>query len=188
MVAFLERGGLDGLTVLEIGGGVGEIALELLKRGARGAVNLELSPAYDAEAEQLVLEAGLEGRAVRRLHDLAVDPDGAEPADIVVLHRVVCCYPDYVRLLTAAAQHARRMLVFSHPPRNLAVARAGRGEQPRVPAARQRVPHVRPPAGRDGRGARVARAAPTFAHDGPVWHVVGPRTRVAATQPGPARE
>ena len=40
-------------------------------------------------------------------------------ADIVVLHRVVCCYPDYEKLLGAAAGHARRMLVFSHPPRNV---------------------------------------------------------------------
>jgi magnesium-protoporphyrin O-methyltransferase len=39
------------------------------------------------------------------------------PADLVVLHRVVCCYPDYARLLAAAADHARRVLVFSYPPR-----------------------------------------------------------------------
>jgi hypothetical protein len=35
----------------------------------------------------------------------------------VVLHRVVCCHPDYERLL-GAADHARRALVFSYPPRN----------------------------------------------------------------------
>jgi magnesium-protoporphyrin O-methyltransferase len=40
------------------------------------------------------------------------------PADLVVLHRVVCCYPDYERLLAAAADHARRALVFSYPPCN----------------------------------------------------------------------
>jgi hypothetical protein len=37
----------------------------------------------------------------------------------VVLHRVVCCYPGYARLLAAAADHARRGLVVSSPPRNL---------------------------------------------------------------------
>ncbi|MEY2516430.1 MAG: hypothetical protein QOJ89_3788 [bacterium] len=120
MLEFLEGEGIEGLTVLEVGGGVGEIALELLKRGARSSVNLELSPAYDAEAEQLIREAQLEGRALRRLHDIAVDPDAVEAADIVVLHRVVCCYPDYERLLTAAGERARRLLVFSHPPRNAA--------------------------------------------------------------------
>jgi magnesium-protoporphyrin O-methyltransferase len=40
------------------------------------------------------------------------------PADLVVLHRVVCCYPDYERLLSAAGDHALRALVFSYPPRN----------------------------------------------------------------------
>jgi magnesium-protoporphyrin O-methyltransferase len=119
MVRFLEEHGVQGATVLEVGGGVGEIQLELLKRGASRSVALELSPAYDEAAGRLLREAGLEDRAERRQHDIAVDPDGVEPADIVVLHRVVCCYPDYERLLGAAADHARRLLVFSHPPRNV---------------------------------------------------------------------
>jgi magnesium-protoporphyrin O-methyltransferase len=118
MVEFLEGRGIEGATVLEVGGGVGEIQVELLKRGAARAVNLELSPAYDEEAERLLREAGLDKRAERRLHDIAVDPKGVEPADVVVLHRVVCCYPDYERLLAAVAQHARRFVVFSYPPRN----------------------------------------------------------------------
>jgi len=119
MVEFLERHGIEGATVLEVGGGVGEIQIELLKRGAARAVNLELSPAYDEEASRLLSEAGLEDRAERRLHDIAVDPEGVEEADVVVLHRVVCCYPDYERLLGAVAQHARRLVVFSYPPQNV---------------------------------------------------------------------
>jgi 2-polyprenyl-3-methyl-5-hydroxy-6-metoxy-1,4-benzoquinol methylase len=118
MVEFLQSRGLDGATILEVGGGVGEIQLELLKRGAERTVNLELSPGYEQEAERLAQEAGLDRRVERRLHDIAVDPADVEPVDVVVLHRVVCCYPDYERLLGAAADHARRLLVFSHPPRN----------------------------------------------------------------------
>jgi 2-polyprenyl-3-methyl-5-hydroxy-6-metoxy-1,4-benzoquinol methylase len=118
MVEFLAQREIGGATVLEIGGGVGEIEIELLKRGAARAVNLELSPAYADEAQQLLREAGLEEPAEWRLHDIAADPDGIEPADIVVLHRVVCCYPDHERLLGAAAEHARRVLFFSYPPRN----------------------------------------------------------------------
>ena len=119
MVAFLEQRGIEGATVLEVGGGIGEIQLELLKRGAKRTVNLELSPAYDAEAARLAADAGVQGRLERRLHDIAVEPVAIAPADIVVLHRVVCCYPDYERLLGAAAAHARRLLVFSHPRRNV---------------------------------------------------------------------
>jgi 2-polyprenyl-3-methyl-5-hydroxy-6-metoxy-1,4-benzoquinol methylase len=115
---FLVSRGIRDATVLEIGGGIGEIQLELLKAGAARATNLELSTAYDREARKLLDEAGLTDRAERRVHDIAADPDAVEPADVVVLHRVVCCYPDYERLLGAAADRASRLLVFSHPPRN----------------------------------------------------------------------
>jgi 16S rRNA G966 N2-methylase RsmD len=120
MVDMLAEAGVDGATVLEIGGGVGEIEIELLERGAASATCLELSPAYDADATRLLAEKGMAERVRRRLVDLAAEPDAVEPADVVVLHRVVCCYPDYARLLAAAAGRTRRQLVFSHPPRNVA--------------------------------------------------------------------
>src|SRR5688500_11210083 len=65
MVDFLESAGLEGASVLEVGGGVGELHIELLKRGADRAVNLELSPAYDEEAERLLADASLQGRVER---------------------------------------------------------------------------------------------------------------------------
>jgi hypothetical protein len=116
MVQFLQALGVEGASVLEIGGGVGELQIELLKAGAARAQNLELSPAYQQEAHRLAGQAGLQGRLDWRIHDLAADPGAVAPADLVVLHRVVCCcYPDYARLLGAAADHARRALVFSYP-------------------------------------------------------------------------
>jgi 16S rRNA G966 N2-methylase RsmD len=123
MVELLAERGVQGATVLEIGGGVGEIQLELLRRGAASATNLELSPGYEHEAAALIQGAGFTDRVRRHLVDIAADPAAVEPADIVVLHRVVCCYPDVTKLLGAAADHARSQLVFSHPPRN-AVSRA----------------------------------------------------------------
>jgi hypothetical protein len=118
MAVFLRDRGIDGATILEIGGGVGEIEIELLKAGAARAQNLELSPGYEEESRKLAEEAGLGGRLDWRIHDIAGDPQAIDPADIVVMHRVVCCYPDYERLLGAAADHTRRALVFSYPPRN----------------------------------------------------------------------
>jgi hypothetical protein len=120
MVGFLEQA--ESRTRCSRWGAVSGRQIELLKRGAERSVNLELSPAYEREAERLLGEAGLDGRVQRRLHDIALDPDAIKPADVVVLHRVVCCYPDYQRLLGAAAAHARRLLVFSYP-RRTAVSR-----------------------------------------------------------------
>ncbi len=59
---FVASRGLEGATILEIGGGVGEIQVELLKAGAARAVNLELSSGYDAEA--LRRAAGAAARAL----------------------------------------------------------------------------------------------------------------------------
>lgn len=120
MVDFLAAEGLSGATVLEIGGGVGNIGVELLRRGAESATTLELSSSYEDEARRLAREAGVADRVHRRVVDIVAEPDGVEPADLVVLHRVVCCYPDHARLLGAAADHCRSRLAFSHPPRNLA--------------------------------------------------------------------
>lgn len=173
MVEFLERRGIEGATVLEVGGGVGEIQIELLKRGAARTVNLELSSGYDQEAERLLREAGLEERAERRLHDIAAEPDAIEPADVVVLHRVVCCYPDYERLLGAAAEHARRLIVFSYPPHN-AVSRVFVAAENLIFRLLRKEfrTFAHPPAGMlavlADRGFRG-----TFAHHGLVWQAMG---------------
>jgi 16S rRNA G966 N2-methylase RsmD len=120
IVAFLTDHGIVDATVLEIGGGVGQIHVELLRRGAARATNLEISTNYESEAVQLLERSGMADRVHRRFVDIAKDPDEVESADVVVLHRVVCCYPDYEALLGAAAAKADRLLVFSHPPRNVA--------------------------------------------------------------------
>ena len=92
--------------------------IALLRGGAASATNLEISTNYEDEARRLLQESGLTGRVTRRFVDIATAPDDVEPADLVVLHRVVCCYPDYERLLGAAGNHARRLLVLSHPRDN----------------------------------------------------------------------
>jgi magnesium-protoporphyrin O-methyltransferase len=119
LVSFVAAHGLEGATVLEIGGGVGHIQVELLRRGAAHVTNLEISQNYESEAAALLERTGLADRVTRRLIDIADSPDAVEAADIVILHRVVCCYPDYERLLTAAGDHARRALAFTHPPDNI---------------------------------------------------------------------
>jgi hypothetical protein len=118
--AVRERG-IEGRSVLEPGGGIGAIEIELLKAGAARSTIVELSPGYEEVAAELAQEAGVAGRIDRRIGDFAAD--GTDPADVVLLHRVVCCYPDYDVLLGAAARKARQTIVFTYPPRNI-VSRA----------------------------------------------------------------
>ena len=165
--------GSSGASVLEVGGGVGEIQIELLKRGAERTLNLELSPAYEGEAAAAPARGRVRGRGERRLHDIAVDPDAVEPADVVVLHRVVCCYPDYERLLGAAGDRAQRLLVFSYP-RATRSRGADRRAEPLSSGSRAREfrAFAHPPASMlavlGEHGLR-----PDFAHKGLAWQVTG---------------
>ena len=118
IVRFVQANGIDGASVLEIGGGVGEIQLELLRLGAARVTNLEISTNYEAEASRLLEDSRMADRVTRRFLDIARSPGQVDPADVVVLHRVVCCYPNYQALLSAAASHAKRLLVYSHPDDN----------------------------------------------------------------------
>lgn len=119
VVEFLAAHGIQGATVLEIGGGIGEMQVELLQRGVSHVTNLEISPNYEPAAAALLEAAGVRERVSRRLVDIAAAPDEVTAGDVVILHRVVCCYPDYEALLGAAGSHARRLLVFTFPPRNV---------------------------------------------------------------------
>ena len=112
-------------TVLEAGGGIGALGIELLEAGAARATNVELSPEYESAARELARERGVEDRVERRIGDFVTE-DGVGPADAVVMNRVVCCYPNYEALVGSAADRARRLLVFSFPRENL-VVRAGFG-------------------------------------------------------------
>ena len=116
IVSQLTRRGVAGESVLEVGGGVGAIHLELLKAGADRATNVELSPAYDSVAGELLSDAKLEGSVDRRTGDFVDLADELESADEVVLHRVVCCYPDVDALVRAAARRTRHRLVLTYPP------------------------------------------------------------------------
>lgn len=106
---------VDGESILEVGGGVGALQLALLGAGATKAVNVELSPSYEEEAIALASTAGFGDRIQRHVLDFAEGAETVNPADIVIMHRVVCCYPDAQKLMTAAASRARRYLAVTFP-------------------------------------------------------------------------
>ena len=115
IVEFLKEQGVEGRTLLEVGGGIGAIQIELLKAGASRAVSIELTPTYEDAAGELLREAGLTDRVERRVMDFTEAGTDVESADIVVMNRVICCYPDMPKLAGAAADHTRGLLVMTFP-------------------------------------------------------------------------
>ncbi|TDI54771.1 MAG: SAM-dependent methyltransferase [Acidobacteria bacterium] len=115
MVDFLVSRGVEGADVLEVGGGVGAIQVELFKSGVAKSVNVELSAGYEDAARSLAKAEGVEDRVTRRLGDFVEDRDDYEPADIVVMNRVVCCYPWMEKMIDAAVAKTGTYLALSFP-------------------------------------------------------------------------
>jgi 2-polyprenyl-3-methyl-5-hydroxy-6-metoxy-1,4-benzoquinol methylase len=173
MVEFLRSRGIEGTTVLDIGGGVGAIDVELLKAGAGQAIDVEVSPYYESAARELWGEQGVVDRIEYRLANVAEDGKDVEPADVVVMHRVVCCYPDYDALVGAAAERTRRYLVMSFPREGAASRIVVRGINFVARTLRwEHRSYVHPIAeilaAAERRGLK-----PVFEHQGRIWRVAG---------------
>jgi hypothetical protein len=97
---------VEGKTLLDIGGGVGAIQHELLDAGAASATSVEASAPYLAAARVESERRGHDGRAHFRHGDFVELAPTIEPADIVTLDRVICCYPDMEALVTHSAARA----------------------------------------------------------------------------------
>lgn len=180
VVDFVRHEGIGGRTVLEVGGGVGAIQLELLRAGAAGTTNAELAAAYEGPAAELADEAGLAGRVERRVLDFAERGDEIEDADVVVLHKVVCCYPDYGALVGAASAHARHQLALTFP-RDSVWTRAGLAALNLSQRLRRRSfrVYLHPPAGIIA-AARAHGLEVAGTHRGAFWEFAG-LTRSAHT-------
>ena len=115
LLAGIAKAGPPDGRLLDVGSGVGALTFELLERGLTDAVGVDLSSAYVAAA---VGEAARRGRtdSVRFVHgDFVANAGQFLAADIVTLDRVVCCYPEYERLLNESVRHADRRFALSYP-------------------------------------------------------------------------
>ena len=107
--------GVTDATVLDIGGGVGAVQLELLAAGAARALDVDASASYLAVAEAEARERGFAGRTAYRHGDFVQLADEIEPADVVTLDRVICCYPDVRSLVSQSASRALRLYGLVYP-------------------------------------------------------------------------
>jgi magnesium-protoporphyrin O-methyltransferase len=111
----LTTQGVEGMTLLDIGGGVGAIQHELLRAGVIEATGVDASTAYVKAARE---EARRQGHAdkVTYIHGNFVElaPEVA-PADIVTLDRVICCYHDMPALVGVSVARAKKLYGLVYP-------------------------------------------------------------------------
>jgi 16S rRNA G966 N2-methylase RsmD len=104
-------------TLLDIGAGIGTLARESIPLGIKNATLVESSQAYLAAAEDEARRLGYEDR-VRFVQGDFVDLSAANEiseASLVTLDRVVCCYPDMERLMSASIERSTKWFAVSYP-------------------------------------------------------------------------
>jgi SAM-dependent methyltransferase len=172
LVHGLSADGVDGMTVLDIGAGVGAVHHALLAAGAASAVDVDASGPYIEAAREEAVRRGLSDRVTYRKGDVVALAPDLLPADLVALDRVVCCYPHMEALVRVAAERARRRLGMVLP-RDDAWVRLGVDASNRWSALRRdpfRV-HVH----RTAAVLEVAKAgglAPIASHRGRFWQTL----------------
>lgn len=103
------------MTVLDIGAGIGAVHLGLLAAGASAATDVDGSPAYIEVAREEARRAGVADAIRHAAADFVELAPEIEPADLVALDRVVCCYPDMEALVRLSVARATRRYGLVYP-------------------------------------------------------------------------
>ena len=113
LLNFVVEEGANDKAVLDIGCGAGGLSVELLKRGAKSSVGIDLSPEMIKVASELAVANGFENRAKFQPGNAAT---ASLPAsDIVVMDKVICCYSEVGQLLRNATGASKNLLGFVVP-------------------------------------------------------------------------
>jgi magnesium-protoporphyrin O-methyltransferase len=111
----LGAGGVAGMTVLDIGAGVGAVHQQLLADGAARAIDVDGSPAYVEVAREEAARRGTADRIRYEVGDFVALAPSVDTADLVALDRAVCCYPDMAALVGLSVARARRRYGLVYP-------------------------------------------------------------------------
>src|SRR5262245_62102763 len=104
--ASMRESGTADFTHLDIGGGVGVLQHELARDGAVSTTAVDASRPYLELLRRAAADRGYEARQRRIEGDFTQVADSIEPATVVTLDKVICCYPDMVTLVRASARKA----------------------------------------------------------------------------------
>ena len=115
LIDAIKASGVEGKTLLDIGGGVGAIQHELLEAGADRCTSIEASTAYLHAAKGEAKRRGHGDRIVQRHGDFVDIAPEIDQVDMVTLDRVICCYHDVETLVGLSARRAKGTYGLVYP-------------------------------------------------------------------------
>jgi magnesium-protoporphyrin O-methyltransferase len=124
--AAVRNTGTTDFTHLDICGGVGVLQHELARDGATHTTAVDASRPYLELLREAAAERRYEARQTRIEGEFTEVAESVEPATVVTLDKVICCYPDMVALVRASARKAV-VLYGIVVPRDAAWVRASVG-------------------------------------------------------------
>jgi SAM-dependent methyltransferase len=114
LIQAIQKLGVEDLSLLDIGGGVGAVQHALLEAGASQATDVEASTAYLKAAREEAQRRNLSERVAFHFGNFEELAEEIPPADVVTLDRVICCYPNMEAMVELSARRSRKLygLVF----------------------------------------------------------------------------
>ncbi len=102
-------------SLLDIGGGVGAIQHEFGKSGVTRITSVDASSAYLACAREEGDQTSAQSDRTYLLGDFLDHADVVQPADVVSLDRVLCCYDDVEGLVRRSAEKTVKAYGLVYP-------------------------------------------------------------------------
>lgn len=114
----LKKQSLKGLSLLDIGGGIGPIPLELIPKGIAKVLDIDASVGYIYVAKSESEKRGYSDIIQYQMGDFVDESSQIEPYDIVTLDKVICCYPHVDKLLKTSLSKAKKYYGVVYPQTN----------------------------------------------------------------------
>ncbi len=106
---------IGGKSLLDIGGGIGAIQWKFLENSASKTTDVDASRGYLKVAEEYSHKMNWGEKTEFIMADFNDVSDSIENHDYVTLDKVICCYPDYKKLLSNALTKSNEVLFLSFP-------------------------------------------------------------------------
>jgi len=106
-------------SLLDIGGGVGIIQLELLSEGVQKVTDVDASNGYIKVAKEEAIKRGYE-KSISYMHeDFTNISTVIDSHNIVTLDKVICCYPEMQDLVKSSSEKAKELYGLVYPRENI---------------------------------------------------------------------
>lgn len=102
-------------TMIDVGGGVGALQWWFLKAGGAKTTSVDASSAYIRKAKEHAAGNNWADQVHFVMGDVADVKDQIEPADLITLDKVVCCYPDYKTIINVCCDKSKSLASLSYP-------------------------------------------------------------------------